>query len=92
MATIAETPGEANEYEKFRKPIQDIINLTNTIDERYREKCFEVLLNHYLSNSTEMKINSSMRENKNNAPEAQDFPIDLKTFLQQNMISEEVVN
>ena len=92
MATNAETPGEANEYEKFRKPIQDIINLTNTIDERYREKCFEVLLNHYLSNGTEMKINSSMQENKNNAPEAQDFPTDLKIFLQQNTISEEVVN
>lgn len=92
MATTAETPSEANEYEKFRKPIQDIINLTNTIDERYREKCFEVLLNYYLSNSTEMKINSSMQENKNNAPKTQDYPLDLKTFLEQNTISQEVVN
>lgn len=92
MATVAETPIEASEYEKFRKPIQDIINLTNTIDERYREKCFEVLLNHYLSNSIEKKNSSSMQEKKNNAPEAQDLPIDLKTFLQQNMITEEIVN
>ncbi len=93
MATNAETYGEDIEYEEFRKPIQDIINFTNTIDERYREKCFEVLLNHYLSNNTEMKINSSiLLENKNDASLAQDLPIDLRTFLQENMISEETVN
>jgi hypothetical protein len=92
MATNVETSGEAIEYEKFRKPIQDIINFTNTIDEVYREKCFEVLLNHYLSNNIKLKINSLQQENKNNAPIAQELPIDLRAFLQENMISEETVN
>jgi hypothetical protein len=92
MATNAETSGEVIEYEKFRKPIQDIISFTNSIDEVYREKCFEVLLNHYLSNSTGMRNSPLMLEYTNNASEAQDLPIDLRTFLQENMISEETVN
>jgi len=92
MATNVETSGEAIEYEKFRKPIQDIIKFTNTIDEVYREKCFEVLLNHYLSNSTGLRNSSLMLEYTNNASGAQELPINLRTFLQENMISEETVN
>ncbi len=92
MATNTETHSEAKEYEKFRKPIQDIINFTNTIEERYREKCFVVLLNHYLSNSTGMRNSSLMIEYTNDASAAQDLPVDLRTFLQENKISEETVN
>jgi len=29
-----------SEFEKLRPPIQEIIAFTNTLDERYREKCF----------------------------------------------------
>jgi hypothetical protein len=92
MATNTETSGEAIEYEKFRKTIEDIIKFTNTIDEVYREKCFEVLLSHYLSNSAGMKNSSLMLEYTNNVSGAQDLPSELKVFLQQNSISEEMMN
>jgi len=32
----------------LEKPIQEIITLIEKLDERYREKCFEILLNAYL--------------------------------------------
>ena len=92
METIAETPPQVNENEKFRKPIQDIINLTNTIDEKYREKCFEVLLNYYLLNNAGMKSRSSVEEHKNDARGIQDLPSDLKAFLEQNNVSEEILD
>ena len=95
MLTTTDTSNEANEFEKLRKPIQDIINFANTVDERYREKCFEVLLNRYLSKGVEMKISPSVQEN-NALPapdiQASDIPAGLKTFLQENRISEEVVS
>lgn len=95
MLTTTDASNEPNEFEKLRRPIQGIINFVNTIDERYREKCFEVLLNHYLAKGVEMKISPSVQEN-NALPapdiQASDIPAGLKTFLQENMISEEVVN
>jgi hypothetical protein len=90
MSTTDDTSKEANEFEKLRKPIQDIINFANTVDERYREKCFEVLLNHYLSKGVEMKISPLMQEDS--AFVASDIPAELKKFLQENRISEEAVN
>jgi hypothetical protein len=90
MSTTDDTSKEANEFEKLKKPIQDIINFANTVDERYREKCFEVLLNHYLSKGVEMKISPLMQEDS--AFVASDIPAELKKFLQENRISEEAVN
>ncbi len=97
MAIIVETSVEVNEYEKFRKPIQDIINFTNTIDEKYREKCFEVLLNHSLCKGFEIKSAQVMQvpiiqANTNVTPEFQGIPSDLQLFLKQYEISPEVVN
>jgi hypothetical protein len=95
VAIIVETSSEdveVSEYEKFRKPIQDIINFTDTIDERYRVKCFEVLLTHTLFNGVEPKQNFLPQENKTNAYQTRDYPLDLKTFLQQYMIPEETIN
>jgi hypothetical protein len=88
----ADSPSETFDFEKLRKPIQEIIKFANTFDVKYREKCFEVLLNRYLlSKGVEMKF-SSLTQEDNSALGSQDIPVELKTFLQENMISEEVVN
>ena len=93
MAIIVETAAvEVNTYEKYRKPIEDIINFTNTIDERYREKCFEVLLYHALSDGVEAKKAEAISENKKLVVEAHGFPNDLQLFLKQYEISPEIVN
>ena len=87
---------EVEKYEKLKKPILDIINFTNTLDKEYREKCFEVLLNHYLATNGETNIYSSiLQESKANftVPKLQhDYPLELKTFLQEYNISEEIIN
>jgi hypothetical protein len=99
LQTIVEAPTKVNEYEKFRKPIQEIINFTRTIDEKYREKCFEVLLNRYLStHRAEAADIVIIDESQNKVAEAQnssletDYPVELKFFLQENKIREETIN
>jgi hypothetical protein len=90
MSTV-DSHMEPYDFEKLRKPIQDIIKFTNTIDVKYREKCFEVLLNRYLCKVLEMNAGSSIQAD-NRLLGSQDIPVELKTFLQENMIPEEVVN
>lgn len=97
MGTVTETPVETNGYEKYKKPIQEIVNLANTIDERYREKCFEILLNRYLLDNRETKAYYATTEGTNNAAaeivsRPQSYPIDLTMFLQEHRISEEIIN
>jgi hypothetical protein len=99
LQTIVESPAKVNEYERLRKPIQEIINFTRTLDEKYREKCFEVLLNQYLSTHTDEVANIVMIDDKQNkVAETQncsfelDYPLELKFFLQQNKISEGTIN
>jgi hypothetical protein len=41
------------EFGELEKPIKDIIALVNKLDERYREKCFEILLNLYVRSKFE---------------------------------------
>jgi hypothetical protein len=80
-----------NEYEKFRKPIQDIINFSNTIEEKYQQKTFEILFIQHLSGSKEVKLQTHIQEKK--VFQVSDhYPFDLRTFLQQNSISEEMIN
>jgi hypothetical protein len=41
------------EFDELERPIKDIIALVNKLDERYREKCFEILLDLYLRSKFE---------------------------------------
>ncbi len=91
MQNIVEAPAEVNVYEKFRNPIQEIINFTRTIDEGYREKCFEVLLNHYLSGGLEVKTCGVVESPLKNMFEMANFSGETKVFLEQNNISEQVL-
>jgi hypothetical protein len=79
-----------SEYEKLRKPIEDIINFTDTIEEAYREKCFEILFTQYLSNHHEAKSHPII-ENKC-IPQLLEYPPELKAFIQQRGITEETIN
>ncbi|MCW3983800.1 MAG: hypothetical protein NWE96_07370 [Candidatus Bathyarchaeota archaeon] len=80
-----------SEYEKFRKPIEEIINFTNTLDEEYREKCFEILFTRYLSNHHEIESPPAVLENKC-IPQLREYPPELKAFIKQHGITEEIIN
>jgi len=41
------------EFDELKKPINDIIALAIKLDERYREKCFEIVLEFYLRSKFE---------------------------------------
>ena len=84
-----EVPQKESEFEKLRVPIQDIIAFTNTLDERYRERCFEVLLNFYLHKNT---VTTPAITEAVSAPKADPvggtapLPLPIRAFLNQNNI------
>ncbi len=91
MQSLAEAPAKENEYEKLRKPVQEIINFTRTIDERYREKCFEVLLNYYLSGGVPAKTCGQVETPKASPLEIENLSSEAKVFLGQNNITEQML-
>ncbi len=93
MITTTETTSpQPNDYEKYRKPIQDIINFTDTIDGEYREKCFEVLLNHHLSGNVSLNSCGSIEAPKRDGFIIEELFSETKVFLEQNNISEQVLS
>jgi hypothetical protein len=92
VQSLDEAPAKANEYEKFRKPIQEIINFTRTIDERYRENCFEVLLNHYLSSGVAVKTCDGTVAPKRDKIETENLSSETKVFLGQNNITDQMLS
>lgn len=89
---IVETePTQPTQYEKYRKPIQDIINFTDTIDGEYREKCFEILLNHYLFGDAPITV-SAPEAPRRDALNVEDMSSETKVFLDQNNITAEMIN
>lgn len=87
----SETPQKDTEFEKLRAPIQDIIAFANTLDERYREKCFEVLLISYLRKNT---AGVSVTTEPVSLPKAElesgvtPLPLPIRAFMTQNNITE----
>jgi hypothetical protein len=78
--------------DELEKPIQDIIKLVEKIDERYREKCFEILLNFYLRKELQMVTEPGVQEKEKELEGRKEeflIPIDVRAFLQQYNIPEE---
>lgn len=88
---VATEQTQPTQYEKYRKPIQDIINFTDTIDGEYRTKCFEILLNHYLT--PEAPTTTGTQEApRRDALNIEDMSSETKIFLDQNNITAEMIN
>lgn len=89
-----EVPQKESEFEKLRVPIQDIIAFTNTLDERYREKCFEVLLNFYLdknSVTTPAIIEAVSSPKTDLVGGTSPLPLPIRAFLSQNSIPTDAI-
>ena len=78
----------------LEQPIKDIIALVEKFDERYREKCFEILLNFYLSKELQVTPTTKSEEKKEPEGEKEEFliPIDVRAFLLTYDISEEILS
>lgn len=77
--------------EELEKPIQDIIRLVEKLDERYREKCFEILLNIYLRKELQVVTKPEIEEELEAEKEEFLIPIDVRAFLQTHSIPEETL-
>lgn len=91
--TVTAQPPETCEYEKLRKPIQDIIKFTDTIDGQYREKCFEILLGCYITGGGAVpKTGFTVEAAKKEGFVIADMSSEMKTFLGEHNITEEVLD
>lgn len=91
MTVIAQIP-EVADYEKLRKPIQDIIKFTDTIDGQYREKCFEILLGCYITGGVAPKTGFTVEVARKEGFVTADMNSEMKTFLEEHNITEEILN
>lgn len=83
------------DIKELETPIQEIITLVEKIDEKYREKCFEILLNFYLEEKfplpTAVSVESKGVVGSETEPKEFIVPIDVKAFFKENNVQEELL-
>lgn len=79
------------DLEELEKSIQDIIELVEKIDEKYRQVCFGVLLDFYLRKKFKVEAEEEVAREEELEVKEEEFlvPIDVRAFLQQHSIAEE---
>lgn len=80
-------------FAELEKPIQDIITLVEKLDEKYRQKCFEVLLDFFLHKEFQLATEPKPIEKveKQKGEEGFIIPIDARAFLQTYGVPEEKI-
>lgn len=80
---------------ELEKPIKDIIALVEKLDEKYRQKSFEILLDFYLRKKLGVEVKEPKTDEEIEEGEEAEIeeefliPIDVRAFLTQQGISEE---
>lgn len=80
-------------YEKLKKEIKEISDIASSVPEAFRERCFEVLLNHILAEQKETKPYDKPKEEGakgNNTPKL-NFPSYIQAFMRRTNIAEEQI-
>jgi len=90
-----------NYSEEIKKMVEDIIHITEQLDERYREKAFEILLKHSLEQKSNDFTPKAVtlppdKASSDNVVESTPhcepiLPINVRAFLQQNSVPEEAI-
>jgi len=80
-------------FAELEKPIQDIITLVEKLDEKYRQKCFEVLLDFYLRKEFQLVTEalSTIEAKEQKIEKEFIIPIDVRAFLQTYEVPEETI-
>lgn len=81
------------DFAELEKTIQDIITLVEKLDEKYRQKCFEVLLDFYLHKEIQPATKPEPTEEAKKQKDEEQFiiPIDVRAFLQTYGVPEETI-
>lgn len=84
---------QSTDFTELEKPIQDIITLVEKLDEKYRQKCFEVLLDFYLHKEFQPATKPKPIEEAEKQKGEKEFiiPIDIRAFLQTYEVPEEII-
>lgn len=90
-------------FENLKKEIAEIAEISGKVPESFREKCFEILLNHLLQVGTKLKPDSSennppaepttVNGQPSNKNTASNFPVTgvLKAFMRRASVSQEEI-
>lgn len=80
-------------FAELEKPIQDIITLVEKLDEKYRQKCFEVMLDFFLHKKFQLAAGPKLIEEAEEQKGEMEFiiPIDVRAFLQTYGVPEETI-
>jgi len=84
-------------YEKLKKEIKEISEIAASVPEAFREKCFEILLNHVLSGDDVKKTpkgadKGEKQEKQQKPPKDTNLPSHVKAFMRRRDITEEQIN
>ncbi len=74
--------------------LDEIVKLSESVPERYREQCFGLLLSHHLAGSERQKIEDKTKTDEHKeetVTEALVIPIDVKAFLGQYSLDESIL-
>src|SRR5947199_5779966 len=95
MTPEARSPkAEVAMYEKLKKELKDIVDLVESVPERYRDRCFDLLFSQLLSGQAppaEDKDDASkkVQDKDTKSRNAVALPAKVRTFIRRYQISEE---
>lgn len=81
-------------YEKLKKEIKEISEIAASVPEAFKEKCFEILLNHVLSGEggkVSPKKDEKEKEDKSETSNIE-VPSHVKAFMRRREISQEQID
>ncbi len=79
--------------EELENKIKEFVEISEKLPERYRDRCFEVLLTNFLSDvKTPEEIVRKIEPVPPEPPKKLVIPIDVRAFLQQYNISEDIIS
>lgn len=81
-------------YEKLKKEIKEILEIAASVPEAFREKCFEVLLNHILSGKESKSAPPPTGKDKEKSKDTPnlELPSHIKALMRRRDISEEQID
>jgi len=84
---------QSTNFAELEKPIQEIIALVEKLDEKYRQKCFEVLLDFYVSKKFQLTTEPEPTKEAEKQEREKEvlIPIDVRAFLQTYAVPEETI-
>ena len=83
-------------YEKLKKEIKEISEIAASVPESFREKCFEVLLEHVLSGEKKPEKPSTHKDKEEEKTEKEinqtmDLPSHVKAFMRRREITQDQI-